>query len=96
VYPLSGTVEITFQHLKLRDPFTDPAVREEFRQRLNSAEGVDIPPGKIDLRPNIKLDLLEAPTTRSGLLDAFEWFIVRAEQDVPHRSISTAMSETIP
>jgi hypothetical protein len=42
IYP-SGRVEVVFQYLKDRPPFDDDALREEFRQRLNRANGTCLP-----------------------------------------------------
>ncbi|MEV6117636.1 hypothetical protein AB0L59_35455 [Streptomyces sp. NPDC052109] len=36
---------------EIREPFTDPSLRDELRQRLNRIEGVSIPHGKLALRP---------------------------------------------
>jgi len=74
-YPVTGTVEFSFQHLKSKEPFSEPELREELRQRLNKADGVEIPPGKISVRPSLKLDLLRSAQTRHALLDALAWLV---------------------
>ncbi|GAA0508447.1 hypothetical protein GCM10011581_19570 [Saccharopolyspora subtropica] len=81
VYP-SGKFEIVFQHLRVRVPFDDDALRDEFRQRLNKIEGVDLPAVKLDFRPGFALKLLRQPQARDVLFDALEWFhsIARGEK----------------
>jgi len=83
IYPLTGTLEFSFQHLKNKDPFSDPSMREELRLRLNKAPGIDIAPAKIALRPSVRLQLLEAEDTRDGLLSALEWLTATASADRP-------------
>lgn len=83
IYPLTGTLEISFQHLKNKEPFTDPTLREELRLRLNKAPGIDIAPAKIALRPSIRLQQLEVELTRQAILAAFEWLTETARADRP-------------
>jgi alkylated DNA nucleotide flippase Atl1 len=73
VYP-SGKFEVVFQHLRVRQPFDDPARREELRQRLNKISGVDLPLAKINLRPGFGLDVLLEPQARDILLETLDWF----------------------
>lgn len=77
-YPVTGTLEFSFQHLKTKEPFVEAALREDLRQRLNQADGIDIPPGKISVRPSIKLDILRSEQTRQVLLDALAWLVETA------------------
>ncbi|MFE9481001.1 DUF262 domain-containing protein [Streptomyces spororaveus] len=82
LYPGSGrggTAEVVFQHLAGREPFTDRALRSELLRRLNEMEGVDIPEGRLDLRPNIRLSLLEKDANRERLFEALLWFRDRWE-----------------
>lgn len=73
IYP-SGKFEIVFQHLRIRRPFDELVVRDEFRQRLNKIEGVDLPMAKIDLRPGFPLSVLAGAEAREQLVDVLEWF----------------------
>lgn len=73
IYP-AGRVEVVFQYLKDRPPFDDDTLREEFRTRLNTAAGVDLPAGKISLRPGFDLDVLGNPAARQHIIDALDWF----------------------
>lgn len=75
-----GTAEVVFQHLATREPFTDRALRVELLRCLNELEGVDIPEGKLELRPNIRLSLLEKDRNRELLAETLAWFRERWEQ----------------
>ncbi|MCX5203125.1 DUF262 domain-containing protein [Streptomyces sp. NBC_00237] len=77
VYPgggRGGTAEVVFQHLASREPFTDRRLRAELLGRLNELEGVDIPEGKLELRPNFRLSLLEKDRNRELLATTLAWF----------------------
>jgi alkylated DNA nucleotide flippase Atl1 len=74
-----GTAEVVFQHLAAREPFTDRTLRAEFLRRLNELEGVDIPEGKLELRPNFRLSLLEKNHNRELLAQTLVWFRDRWE-----------------
>lgn len=91
VYPLIGTLEFSFQHLKSKEPFTDPAVRELLRLKLNTAPGVEIPAAKIGLRPSIRIEQLQDETTRLGIIDAWRWLVATAAADRPHAEASDPM-----
>ncbi|MYW05831.1 DUF262 domain-containing protein [Streptomyces sp. SID3343] len=77
VYPTyggSGYVEVVFQYLAVRAPFDDPALRSELRTRLNRLDGVDIPVGKLALRPSFPMAVLGDPDNLSRLRDTLSWF----------------------
>jgi len=73
IYP-SGKFEIVFQHLSVRTPFDDIALREEFRQRLNNLPGVKIAAAKLALRPGFPLDVLVDAKAREALIGHLDWF----------------------
>ncbi|MDH6570756.1 alkylated DNA nucleotide flippase Atl1 [Streptomyces sp. SAI-117] len=75
-----GTAEVVFQHLAAREPFTERALRAELLTRLNELEGVDIPEGKLELRPNFRLSVLEKDRNRELLAEALAWFRGRWEE----------------
>ncbi|WP_433523874.1 GmrSD restriction endonuclease domain-containing protein [Nocardia pseudovaccinii] len=70
----SGKLEVVFQHLAARDPFTETRLRNRFRVRLNKLSGVDIPVGKLDLRPGFALTAITEAADTKLLLDALLWF----------------------
>lgn len=78
IYP-SGKFEIVFQHLSVRAPFDDVALREEFRQRLNQLPGVELAAAKLALRPGFPLTVLVDPSARDGLVEHLGWFYHRAQ-----------------
>ncbi|MFF9115995.1 DUF262 domain-containing protein [Streptomyces massasporeus] len=69
-----GTAEVVFQHLAAREPFTERALRAEFLRRLNELEGVDIPEGKLELRPSFRLSVLEKDRNRELFAETLAWF----------------------
>ncbi len=82
LYPGAGrgaTAEVVFQYMAAREPFTDRALRAELLTRLNALDGVDIPEGKLELRPNIRLSLLEKERNRELLTETLTWFRDRWE-----------------
>jgi alkylated DNA nucleotide flippase Atl1 len=74
IYP-SGWVEMAFQPMSQRAPFDDITVRDEFRQRLNQAPGVDIPEAKLSLYPSFPLRALTNAETYDRVVDALRWFV---------------------
>ncbi|MEU5092058.1 DUF262 domain-containing protein [Streptomyces sp. NPDC021356] len=83
VYPgtgRGGTAEVVFQYLAAREPFTNRPLRAELLTRLNALDGVDIPEGKLELRPNIRLSLLEKERNREVLAETLTWFRDRWEE----------------
>ncbi|MGV9558841.1 GmrSD restriction endonuclease domain-containing protein [Streptomyces sp. NPDC003522] len=74
-----GTAEVVFQYMAAREPFTDRALRAELLTRLNTLDGVDLPEGKLELRPNIRLSLLEKDRNRELLAETLMWFRDRWE-----------------
>ncbi|MBT2525993.1 DUF262 domain-containing protein [Streptomyces sp. ISL-99] len=82
LYPGSergGSAEVVFQHLAAREPFTDRTLRAALLDRFNAMEGVDIPEGKLELRPSFRLSLLENDRNRELLSEALTWFRDRWE-----------------
>ncbi|MDT0481054.1 GmrSD restriction endonuclease domain-containing protein [Streptomyces doebereineriae] len=75
-----GTAEVVFQYLAAREPFTDRALRAELLTRLNELEDVDIPEGKLELRPNFRLSVLEKDRNRELLAETLAWFQGRWEE----------------
>ncbi|WP_066948093.1 DUF262 domain-containing protein [Microtetraspora fusca] len=70
----ADTVSIPFGTLKRRTPFDDPALREELRQRINGAPGVDIPVGKLELYPSFKATLLANDAVFDVVVGVLDWF----------------------
>ncbi|WP_327374128.1 DUF262 domain-containing protein [Streptomyces sp. NBC_01216] len=72
LYPVTGTAEVVFQHLKRRPPFDDELLRRELMARLNRVRGVDLAEAKLDLRPSFPLEVFaEHGEELRGVLD---WF----------------------
>lgn len=73
IYPKVGTIEVVFQHIRRSPVFSDPALREEFRQRLQTA-GISIPEPKLNLQPSYGIDVLRGPAALTAVKSALEWF----------------------
>lgn len=71
----SGATEVGFQYLVSRPPFDEPELREELRERLSRAKGVDLPGDKLNKRPSFPLDVLADRAAREQVLEALEWFM---------------------
>ncbi|SFR24367.1 Protein of unknown function [Lentzea waywayandensis] len=81
IYP-SGRVEVVFKHLMIRPPFDQAALREELRQRLNEAPGVDIAADRIELRPSFPVEVLLDPAARAVVRETLKWFYEQARSTV--------------
>ncbi|MEU8727601.1 GmrSD restriction endonuclease domain-containing protein [Streptomyces antimycoticus] len=77
-YP-SGKCEVVFQHLSIRTPFDDLALREELRQRLNQLPDVQIAAARLALRPSFPMTVLADAEARYALLDHLRWFYDQAQ-----------------
>ncbi|MFJ8040453.1 DUF262 domain-containing protein [Kitasatospora sp. NPDC096147] len=75
-----GTAEVVFAHMANREPFVDRARRAELLDRLNALDGVTIPEGKLELRPNFRLAVLEKSQDLELLEAALLWFRDRWEE----------------
>jgi len=72
-----GSVEVEFQYLAARSPFSENGLREELRQRLNQIPPISIPLEKIDKRPNIRWNALVEPSVKKAFLVVQECVIDR-------------------
>ncbi|WP_422756281.1 GmrSD restriction endonuclease domain-containing protein [Micromonospora sp. WMMD708] len=86
IYP-SGKFEVVFQHLSVRTPFNDIALREDFRQRLNQLPGVNIAAARLALRPGFPLEVLADAEAREALLDHLRWFLDQAQPSTSEESV---------
>jgi hypothetical protein len=71
----SGSVEVQFQHLKVRPPFDSESLREDFRQHLNTIPGVSLPDGSLARRPSFSMKLLRTEDALEKLLEVLDWFL---------------------
>ncbi|ALN14484.1 HNH endonuclease family protein [Acidipropionibacterium acidipropionici] len=71
LYP-TGKVEVVFQHLASREPFTDDALRAELRDRLNMAFGIDMPDRP---RPGFPVSVLADPDAFDIVQETLDWFL---------------------
>jgi len=77
IYPIVvytyGRIEINFQSLCRRHPFSDDALRAELRDRLNQIDGVAIPADALQRRPSIPLEALRDPLSLKRFLAVVDW-----------------------
>lgn len=73
LYPVTGTAEVVFQHLKRRPPFDDEVLRRELMARLNRVEGIVLAEAKLDLRPSFPLEVFA--DHGEELRGVLEWFV---------------------
>ncbi|MER5626409.1 DUF262 domain-containing protein [Streptosporangium sp. NPDC002544] len=70
-------VEVPFGTLKKRPPFDALVLRDELRQRLNGAPGLDIPVAKLELYPSFKITQLVNESVYDVVVAALDWFAVQ-------------------
>lgn len=83
IYPVSGTVEVVFQHLKSRTPFDDTEQRRELLNRLNKIDGVDLPEAKLELRPSFPVTVFAEHGDE--ICEVLDWFVGVAALDLARR-----------
>ncbi|MFJ2233884.1 DUF262 domain-containing protein [Streptomyces sp. NPDC087859] len=73
IYPVTGTVEAVFEHLKRRQPFDDEPLRRELMARLNEIDGIDLAEAKLDLRPSFPVEVFAGHSDE--ICAVLEWFV---------------------
>jgi hypothetical protein len=71
----NGRVEMQFGLLSRRPAFDSEAKREEFAQRLNAIEGVEIPLDGITRSPSFALAILARDAALIPFLGVLDWFV---------------------
>ncbi|MFJ6944844.1 DUF262 domain-containing protein [Streptomyces wuyuanensis] len=84
IYPVSGTVEVVFQHLKNRSPFDDTEQRRELMQRLNKIDGIELPEAKLELRPSFPVRVFAEHVDE--ICEVLDWFVHTAALDLARRA----------
>lgn len=77
INPKASTLEVVFQHLKVRPPFDDIELRDRLRQHINKLDGVHIDAGRLGLRPAIPLTTALSPNNLERMLDVQRWFAAK-------------------
>ncbi|MFI0819827.1 DUF262 domain-containing protein [Streptomyces sp. NPDC021098] len=76
IYPRSGTVEVVFEYLSRREPFTRPLLLKDLLTRMNAIPGVDLSVADGELhrrRPSFPVGTLAGPGLER-FQEALEWF----------------------
>jgi hypothetical protein len=74
----NGDVEIGFVYMARRQHFSDPALRDELRQRLNEIDGIDLATDSIERRPTFRIDALSTDAGFSQFTRTVEWALQQA------------------
>jgi alkylated DNA nucleotide flippase Atl1 len=82
-YPSTPSMEVSFQYLKSKEPFSDPAMREELRRRFNAAPSIEIPESKVAVRPGFPLAVLADESNVLAVVDALQWLQTEARLPIP-------------
>lgn len=72
---MNGLVEIEFEVIRRRPPFTNDDKRLELLKRLNEAIGISLPTDAINRYPTIDLAKLTDATALKSFLEALNWAI---------------------
>jgi hypothetical protein len=70
-----GRLEVQFQMMQTKSPFSAEAKRLELLRRLNTIPGVEIPPDGMTRRPPISLSILKDGEVLSLFLATLDWMI---------------------
>ncbi len=70
-----GTVEVQFQYMKVKAPFSDENMRKELRVRLMRIPGVEIPIDRLNKRPGFPLANLANENALATFLDVLKWHV---------------------
>jgi hypothetical protein len=70
-----GRLEVQFQMMQTKPPFSVEAKRLELLHRLNTIPGIEIPPDGISRRPRIPLSVLKDEVVLSQILATLDWVI---------------------
>jgi hypothetical protein len=70
-----GRIEVQFQWMKEKPPFSDEIKRRKLRDLLNEIPGVQIPEDAIARRPSIRLEVLAKDTDLRKFLGVLDWYI---------------------
>lgn len=68
-------MEIKFQMLQGKPPFSDEGKRVELQERFNKVPGIVIPVTGITKRPSIRLSLLKDPSVLQQFLSVLDWLV---------------------
>lgn len=77
-----GRVEVTFQYLKERAPFSSVELRQELRRRLNEIAGVAIDEAAIEVRPRIELTTLAPEPSLARFLEVMDWVCRQVSESI--------------
>jgi hypothetical protein len=71
----NGKIYVDFRDMRPNPPFSDLALREELRRRLNMVEGVSVPPDAIERQPPINMSDISTPIGCDQFINTFAWYV---------------------
>lgn len=71
----SGAIEIYFQHMRNRRPFSEETMRRELLKRLNHITGIDLPVDSLNRRPSISIEVLKHENQLEQFLAVWDWYL---------------------
>jgi hypothetical protein len=74
-----GSLEVNFQYMAKRKPFSDEAKRIELLNRLNQVPEIEIPADGITRRPSISLAILANENVSAPFLAVLDWFFAEVK-----------------
>ena len=78
-----GAIAINFHTIARRQPFSDEALRREFRDRLVQIPGVPIPDEALARAPSVPLKALAAAQHLEAFLSVLDWAVARIRPSSP-------------
>jgi hypothetical protein len=87
----NGYIEMQFQHLQRRPPFSEEGKRRELLSKLNQIPGIRLPADSITRRPSFVLSALTEAASLDQFLTVLDWFV---EQVLAGEKAPAVVSET--
>jgi hypothetical protein len=76
----NGYVELPFMRMADHPPFSDPALREQYRDRLATLEGFDLAADATTRRPSVPMEVLIGAGRLEAFLGVVEWALAQSQQ----------------
>lgn len=71
----NGKIYVDFRDMRPNPPFSDLALREELRTRLETINGAPLPPNAVDRQPSINMSAIATEDGFAQFVDAFAWYV---------------------
>ncbi len=71
----NGKIYVDFRDMRPHPPFSDLALREELRTRLEKINGAPLPLNAVDRQPSINMSAIATEDGLAQFLDTFAWYV---------------------